>query len=117
MAQSLSNIKEVPQPISVVLDGSNYNAWSNAVRMWLRGHRLWGFVTGSKHKPEKGEMEDQKKFDNRLALWESAHFRIISWFSNTCLVSIGNTFGRLDNAKDVWNLLAQRYNSANLAQQ
>jgi hypothetical protein len=27
------------------------------------------------------------------------------------------TFGNLDNAKDVWDMLAQRYNTIDLAQQ
>jgi hypothetical protein len=26
------------------------------------------------------------------------------------------TFGNLDNAKDIWDMLAQRYNTINLAQ-
>jgi hypothetical protein len=41
---------------------------------------------------------------------------ITYWFSNTCVVSISLTFGNLDNAKDIWDMLAQRYNTTNLAQ-
>jgi hypothetical protein len=55
-------------------------------------------------------------FSTRLRTWKSIHYRIISWFSNTCVISISMTFGNLNNAKDVWDMLAQRYNTTDLAQ-
>jgi hypothetical protein len=41
---------------------------------------------------------------------------IISWFANTCVASISLAFGNLYNAKEVWDMLAQRYNTTILAQ-
>ena len=55
-------------------------------------------------------------FSIHLRTWKSINYKIISWFSKTCVISISLTFGNLDNAKDVWDMLAQHYNTIDLAQ-
>jgi hypothetical protein len=83
---------------------------------WLKGHCLWEYVYGEEPQPVAGIAETAAAFSTRLRTWKSIHYKIISWFSNTCVISISMTFGNLDNAKDVWDMLAQCYNTIDLAQ-
>jgi hypothetical protein len=111
----LPHTKDITQPIPIILDGSNYPTWSQNMSRWLKGHCLWEYVSGEKSQPVAGIAETTATFSTRLRPWKSIHYRIISWFSNTCVISISMTFGNLDNAKDVWDMLAQRYNTTDLA--
>jgi hypothetical protein len=113
---TLPNTKDITHPIPIILDGSNYPAWSQNMSRWLKGHCLWEYVSGKEPKPVAGMVETLAAFSTLLQTWKSFHYRIISWFSNTCVISISMTFGNLDNAKDVWDMLAQRYNTTDLAQ-
>jgi hypothetical protein len=113
---TLPHTKDITQPIPIILDGSNYPTWSQNMSRWLKGHCLWEYVSGKESQPVAGIAETATAFSTRLRTWKSIHYRIISWFSNTCVVSISMTFGNLDNAKDVWDMLAQRYNTIDLAQ-
>jgi hypothetical protein len=113
---TLPNTKDITQPIPTILDGSNYPAWSQNMSRWLEGHYLWEYVSGEKPKPVAGIAEPAAAFSTHLQIWKSIHYRIISWFSNTYVVSNSMIFGNLDNAKEVWDILAQRYNTTDLAQ-
>ena len=110
------NTKDITQPIPIIIDGSNYPAWSQYMSRWLKGHYLWEYVSGEESKSVAGIAEPTAAFSTRLRTWKSIHYRIIFWFFNTCVVSISMTFGNLDNAKDVWDMLAQRYKTTDLAQ-
>ena len=48
---TLPNTKDNTQPILVILDGSNYQAWSQNMSRWLKGHYLWEYVFGEEPKP------------------------------------------------------------------
>jgi hypothetical protein len=113
---TLPNTKDNTQPIIIILDGSNYQAWSQNMSRWLKGHCLWEYVFGKEPKPIARKEEPANAFSTYLCIWKSIHYRIIFWFSNTYVVSISITFGNLDNAKDVWDMLAQHYNTTDLAQ-
>ena len=45
----------------------------------------------------------------RIKDWESANHQIITWFRNTSISSIVDEFGKIDIAKEVWDLLVTRY--------
>jgi hypothetical protein len=113
---TLPHTKDITQPIPIILDGSNYPTWSQNMSRWLKGHCLWEYVSGEESQLVAGIAETIAAFSTRLRTWKSINYRIISWFSNTCVVSISMTFGNLDNAKVVWDMLAQRYNTTDLAQ-
>jgi hypothetical protein len=113
---TLSHTKDITQHIPIILDGSNYPTYSQNISRWLKGHCLWKYVSGEESQPVAGIAETTAYFSTRLRTWKSIHYWIISWFFNTCVVSISMTFGNLDNAKDVWDMLAQCYNTIDLAQ-
>ncbi|GFY90849.1 hypothetical protein Acr_07g0010460 [Actinidia rufa] len=83
---------EVSQPISIVLDESNYRLWSSAMQRFLRARKLWKYITGSVQPPHFSETDDDEdddlhaQFQSQLEDWDST-------------------------AKEVWDYLAERYSS------
>ena len=50
MAQK--NKRDIIRPITIMLDGfTSYHAWSQNMTIFLKGHKLWRYVTGSIPKP------------------------------------------------------------------
>ncbi|KAK3019230.1 hypothetical protein RJ639_003813 [Escallonia herrerae] len=86
------------QPIFIILYGSNYILWAQAMHSFIKG-------------------EPQPKFDERLDVWDNKNHQIITWFCNTSVPSVYQQFGRYNTAKEIWDLLAQRYTTADLAHQ
>ncbi|GAV89050.1 UBN2_3 domain-containing protein, partial [Cephalotus follicularis] len=105
------------QPITIILDGPNYLRWSSAMTSFLKGRKLWRIVTGDKPAPVKRPDETDDSFADRLEDWDSANHRILTWFTNTSVPSVNMHFSRFDLAKEVWDFLASRYTSADLAHQ
>ncbi|MED6197110.1 hypothetical protein PIB30_118152 [Stylosanthes scabra] len=124
--------QEIYQPISVLLNGSNYNHWVEAMRGFLKGRKLWRYVTGDITCPvkptvaaattttdstSKSEEEVQKDFASQLEDWDNKNHQVITWFRNTSIPRIHLQFGRLETAKEVWDHLATRYTIADLSHQ
>ena len=107
---------DVSQPITILLNGSNYSHWAQAMRSFLKGRKLWRYITGDFQLPVQDEKEDKSKFESRLDDWDSNNHRIITWITNTSISSINMAFGRYETAKEVWDFLAARYASGDLAQ-
>ncbi|KAK9166531.1 hypothetical protein Scep_001722 [Stephania cephalantha] len=108
---------EVSQPISMILDGTNYSLWSQRIKSFLIGRKLWRIVTGDNPKPEKDVMETQAKFLDRLDDWDSKNHQIITWFCNTSTPSIHIQFIDFETmTKEIWDFLALRYKTSGLAQ-
>ena len=103
-----------------MLDGSNYNHWVEAMRGFLKGRRLWRYVTGDIVCPT-AELIDQleegtnAKLIDQLEEWDSKNHQIITWFRNTSVPGIHLQFGRFDTAKEVWDHLQHRYTSRGLS--
>jgi hypothetical protein len=97
------------QPIKVVLDGSNYSFWSQQMSSFLKGRKLWRYITGDKTKPTLHDNESADAFASRLDDWDSDNHKIITWVSNTVSSSIAMEFGKFDTAKEVWEHLRKRY--------
>lgn len=108
---------EVTPPISVILNGSNYNHWAESMCGFLKGRRLWRYVTGDKKCPTKGKDDTADAFADKLEEWDSKNHQIITWFRNTSIPSIHLQFGRFENAKEVWDHLKQRYIISDLSHQ
>ena len=110
-----------------MLDGpSSYHAWSQNMTVFLKGRKLWRYVTSSIPKPVPNPKskaiaaEDASKtavtvddYEERLEEWESIQSKILSWFINTSISSIHNLLPRLETAEAAWKFLADRYNYTN----
>ncbi|KAK3035833.1 hypothetical protein RJ639_034649 [Escallonia herrerae] len=105
------------QLISIILDGSNYILWAQAMRSFIKGKKLWRYLTGDITIPVQTAGEPQLKFDERLDDWDSKNHQIITWFRNTSVPSVYQQFGLYNTAKEMWDLLAHRYTTADLAHQ
>ncbi|KAA8523659.1 hypothetical protein F0562_010082 [Nyssa sinensis] len=46
MSQSASNLDSIVRPIDIILDGSNYSMCAQNIEVFLKGRRLWRYVTG-----------------------------------------------------------------------
>ena len=76
---------------------------------YLKGRKLWLYVSGDHPIPEKMDKETDSAYAIRIKDWESANHQIITWFRNTSIPSIVDEFGNIDIAKEVWDLLVTRY--------
>ena len=100
---------EISRPIHVIFNGDNFFQWSQAMRSYLKGRKLWLYVSGDCHIPEKVDKETDSTYVIRIEDWESANHKIITLFHNTSIPSIVDEFGNIDIAKEVWDLLVTRY--------
>uniref|UniRef100_A0A2N9FNI5 Reverse transcriptase Ty1/copia-type domain-containing protein n=1 Tax=Fagus sylvatica TaxID=28930 RepID=A0A2N9FNI5_FAGSY len=105
---------EITHPITVILDGPiSYHAWSQNMIVFLKGHRLWRYVTDDIPKLVPGLVIDSDSsdsdsvvetvvqvddFEAHLEEWESIQCRILSWFINTSVLAISSLFPRLETA-------------------
>jgi hypothetical protein len=62
----LPHTKDITQPIPIILDGSNYLAWSQNMSRWLKGHCLREYVSGEESQPVAGIAETAAAFSTRL---------------------------------------------------
>ena len=122
MAQQ--NERDIIRSIIIMLDGlTSYHALSQNMIVFLKGHKLWRYVTGSIPKPvptlksKAIVAEDASKtavieddYEERLEEWESIQSKILSWFINTSIPSIHNLLPCLEVA---WKFLADLYNCTN----
>ena len=83
MAQQ--NEQDIIRPITIMLDSpTSYHAWSMNMTVFLKGHKLWKYVTGSiprpvpKPKSKATAAKDAFKtvviandYEERLEEWES----------------------------------------------
>ena len=100
---------EISRPIQVIFYGDNFTQWSQAMRSYLKGRKLWLYVSGDRPIPEKKDKETDSAYAIRIEDWESANHHIITWFRNTSISSIVDEFGNIDIVKEVWNLLVIPY--------
>ena len=96
-----------------MLDGpTSYHAWSQNMTVFLKGRKLWRYVTSSISKPipnpkckATAAKESSKTavttddYEERLEEQESIQSKILSWFINTSIPSIHNLLPRLETAE------------------
>ena len=100
---------EISRPIHVIFNGDNFAQWSQAMCSYLKGRKLWLYVSGDHPIPKQVDKETDSAYAIRIEDWESANHQIITWFRNTSISSIVDEFGNIDIAKEVWDLLVTRY--------
>ncbi|KAJ1398993.1 hypothetical protein SESBI_30636 [Sesbania bispinosa] len=106
---------DVAKPVTTTLNSSNYNLWVPGMKCFLIGRKLWRIVTGDICKPTKAKNETNEKFVERLEDWDSKNHQIITWFRNTSIPSIQVQFTDYNSAKEIWDFLANWYNTTGLA--
>ena len=79
---------DVVLPIKTILDGSNYVICSQEMSSFLKGRRLWQYVSGDIAKPTEQQNETDVAFFERLEDWDSKNHQILTWIRNTCVSSI-----------------------------
>ena len=99
----------ISKPIHVILDGDNYSLWAQGMCSFLKGRKLWLYVTRQHHPPTQQKDETEDAFALRLEDWDGVNHQIITWLRNTSTPSVSMEFGGYDTAKDVWDILASRY--------
>ncbi|GFS38749.1 hypothetical protein Acr_00g0059180 [Actinidia rufa] len=65
---------EVSRPIIIILDGLNYIPWSQAMSSFLKGRKLWRYVTGDIQAPTQGAAETPTEFIVRLEEWDTTRY-------------------------------------------
>ena len=100
---------EISHPIHIIFYGDNFSQWSQAMRSYLKGHKLWLYVSGDCPIPEKVDKETYYSYAIRIEDWESTNHHIITWFRKTSIPSIVDEFGNLDISKEDWDLLVTQY--------
>jgi len=94
-----------------VLDGTKYIVWSQSIHSFLKGRKLWLYVTGDIPKPTKVIAKTDDTFCTRLIDWDSKHHQILTWFRNTTIPSIAAIFGNFDDAQGAWDMFTSCYSS------
>jgi hypothetical protein len=67
------------QSMSVRLDGKNYLYWSYIMRNFLKGKKMWGYVSGIYVVPKNTEEGDVAS----IYAWEANNAKIITWINNS----------------------------------
>uniref|UniRef100_A0A2N9EMC6 Reverse transcriptase Ty1/copia-type domain-containing protein n=1 Tax=Fagus sylvatica TaxID=28930 RepID=A0A2N9EMC6_FAGSY len=70
------------KPIHVILDGDNYSLWAQGMCSFLKGRKLWLYVTGQRHPPTPQKDETEDVFALRLEDWDGVNHQIITWLRN-----------------------------------
>ena len=92
---------EISHPIHVIFNGDNFAQWSQAMHNYLKGRKLWLYVSSDRPIPEQVDKETDYAYAIRIEDWESANHHIITWFHNISIPSIVDEFSNIDIAKKV----------------
>jgi len=85
------------QSMSVRLDEKNYSYWSYAMRNFLKGKKMWGYVSRTYVIPKNIEEGDVVLIDK----WEANNTKIITWINNSVEHSIGTQLAKYETTKKV----------------
>ena len=100
---------EIYHLIYVIFNEDNFAQWSQVMRSYLKGRKLWLYVSGDRPILEQVDKETDSTYIIQIEDWESANHQIITWFRNKSIPSIVDEFDNIDIAKEVWDLLVTRY--------
>ena len=68
-----------------MLDGKNYLYWSYVIKNFLKGKKMWGYVSGTYMIPKNTEEGDVDLIDT----WEANNAKIITCINNFVELFIG----------------------------
>lgn len=87
--------------ISTILNGTNYVIWTKKMINFLKGWKLWHYVTSDISQPIKRVDIETSSYIALLEECDNKNYQIITWFRNTCVPIIKLQFGHLRFAKEV----------------
>jgi hypothetical protein len=85
------------QSVSVRLDEKNYSYWSYIMKNFLKGKKMWGYISGTYVAPKNTEERDVALIDAR----EANNAKIITWINNSVEHSIGKQLAKYETTKEV----------------
>ena len=83
------------------------------MRNFLKGKKMWGYVSGIYVVPKNTEEGDVAS----IYAWEANNAKIITWINNSFEHFIGTQLAKYDTAKEVWNHLQRLFMQLNFAKQ
>jgi hypothetical protein len=89
----------------VQLKGENYEEWTRAMRTALRAKKKYGFIDGSVKQPA----DDSPKLED----WWTVNSMLVSWVFNTIEPTLRSTISHMENVKDLWEDIKQRFSIGN----
>ncbi|XP_042979905.1 uncharacterized protein LOC122310084 [Carya illinoinensis] len=92
--------------VTDLLTSDNYSTWLRAMRIALRSKNKLSFIFGSIPKPTD---PDDLLFD----LWESCNDMVVSWLQNSISPSIKSNVAFVDDARELWLDLEDRFSHRN----
>ena len=69
------------------------------MRNYLKGKKMWGYVSGTYVVPKNNE----EKYAELIDTWEGNNAKIITWINNSVEHSIGTQLAKYETAKEVWD--------------
>ena len=85
------------QSISMRLDGKNYSYWSYVMRNFIKGKKMWGYVSGTYVIPRN---IDERHVVLRYAL-EANNAKIVTWINNSIKHFISTQLTKYETVKEV----------------
>ena len=64
---------EISHPIDVIFYGDHFAQWSQAMCSYLKGHKLWLYISGDHPIPKKVDKETDSTSAIRIEDWENAN--------------------------------------------
>jgi len=101
------------QSVSVRLDGKNYSYWSYVMRNFLKGKKMWGYISGTYVVPKNIEERDAALID----AWEVNNAKIITWINNSIEHSIGTQLVKYEITNEVCDHLQRLFTLSNFVKQ
>ncbi|KAK9672771.1 hypothetical protein RND81_12G123600 [Saponaria officinalis] len=91
--------------IVVELKSENYDEWSIKIKGALRSKKKTGFIDGTIKKPadDSEDLED----------WYMVNTMIVNWIFNTIEPRLGSSITYVEDAKELWNDIEQRFSVGN----
>ena len=83
------------------------------MRNFLKGKKMWGYVSGVYVVPKNIEEGDTASID----AWEANNAKIITWINNSVEHSIGTQLAKYETAKEVWDHLQRLFTQSNFTKQ
>jgi len=87
------------------LDESNYHSWSRSMKRVLLSKNKYKFVNGDISKPTRD--------DENYEAWERCNVMVVSWITRTLTTQITQSTVYIDNAKELWEDLKERFSKSN----
>ena len=92
---------EIYRSIHVIFNGDNFDHWSQVMHSYLKGRKLWLYVSDDRPISEQVDKETDSTYAIRIEDWENANHQIITWFRNTSISFIVDDFGNIDIDNEV----------------